>query len=301
MEGTASAIETQKYVPDTSGSWSKLQSNLVNFARKYPLGAVGGILTVIFVVIAAVGPFLAPQDPLSTSGDVLASPSAAHWFGTDNLGRDVFARVIHGARISIFVGTVSVVISTLVGTSLGVIAGYFGGKVDLVVMRVVDVLMAFPSLILALAIMAMLGPSPRNVIFAVSITQVPGIARVVRSQVLIIRNLQFIESTQSVGAPDLRILTHHVLPNALPLIIVYATTNLGYAILTEGTLSFLGAGVPPPTPSWGEMISGQARLYLTSAPWMAIFPIGALTLAILGAMLLGDSLRDALDPRLRGT
>lgn len=301
MQGTATVLENQELGGALSPFRRRAPRALREFARKYPLGMFGGILTAAFVLIAAVGPNLVPQDPISTSPNTLVAPGFDHWFGTDNLGRDVFARVVHGARISIFVGTISVLISTLAGTAVGIVAGYFGGKTDLVLMRMVDVLMAFPSLILALAIMAMLGPSPRNVVLAVSITQIPGISRVVRSQVLTIRNLQFIEATRSVGSPDRRILLSHVLPNALPLIIVYATTNLGYAVLTEGTLSFLGAGVPPPTPSWGEMISGQARIYLTSAPWMAIFPISALSLAILGAMLLGDALRDALDPRLRGT
>ena len=168
-------------------------------------------------------------------------------------------------------------------------------------MRAMDIMMAFPSLILALAIMAMLGPSITNVTLAISITQVPAVSRVVRSQALSIKELQFVEAARSLGARDNRILWKHILPNVAPTIIIYATTNLGYAILTEGTLSFLGLGVPPPNPSWGEALSGQSRLFFTTAPWLAFFPIGALTFAILGAVLLGDALRDVLDPRLRGS
>ncbi len=269
------------------------------FAREYPLGAIGGILTIFFALLAVFGPLFVPYDPVETSRSVLQSPSSEYWFGTDNLGRDLFSRVVQGARTSMTVGLLSVLISTVAGAFIGLCSGFFGGWVDAVVMRIVDMAMAFPSLVLALAIMAMLGPSMQNVILAIGLTQIPAISRVVRSQTLSVKSLQFIESARALGCADSRLLRQHVLPNVLPIIIIYGTTNLGYAILTEGTLSFLGAGVPPPAPSWGGMVSVQARQYMSTAPWMAVFPIAAVSLAIAGAALLGDSLRDALDPRLR--
>lgn len=271
------------------------------FARTKPLGAVGAAMTVIFALVALLAPALVTHDPLTVTPNILAEPSAEHLFGTDHLGRDLYSRVVQGARISITVGLVSVLLSTLAGSALGLISGYWMGMTDTIIMRLVDTLMAFPSLVLALAIMAMLGPSIRNVIFAIAITQVPAVSRVVRSQVLSVRGQQFIESAKALGAGDGHLLLRHILPNIAPTIIIYGSTNLGYAILTEGTLSFLGAGIPPPTPAWGEMLSGQARLYLTTAWWMAFFPIAALSLTILGAMWLGDAVRDVLDPRLRGS
>lgn len=279
----------------------RMRRGLVRFARRKPLGAVGAVITVAFAVIALAAPILVTHDPLSTSADFLQSPSGRHWFGTDNLGRDIYSRIITGSRVSIRVGLVAVIASTVAGSALGIVAGYQRGGIDTVIMRTMDIMMAFPSLILALAIMAMLGPSITNVTAAIAITQIPAVSRVVRSQVLSIKELQFIEAARALGARDNRILWKYILPNVGPTIIIYGSTNLGYAILTEGTLSFLGVGVPPPNPSWGEALSGQARLFFTTAPWLAFFPIGALTLAILGAVLLGDALRDVLDPRLRGS
>lgn len=274
---------------------------LLNFAQKKPLGAAGAVLTLIFCLMAMAAPLFATHDPVATSAAFLESPGGSHWFGTDNLGRDVYSRVVYGARVSVTVGVISVVVSTLVGSALGIAAGFWSGWTDALIMRLVDVAMAFPSLILALAIMAMLGPSITNVIVAISITQVPSVARVVRSQVLSVKEQQFIEAAKSVGASDNRLVARHVAPNVLATILIYGSTNLGYAILTEGTLSFLGVGVPPPTATWGEMLSGQARLFFTSAPWIALFPIAALSFAILGVVLLADALRDVLDPRMRGS
>lgn len=284
-----------------SGPASRLLTSLVRFVRSKPLGAFGAALALLFTFVAVFAPWLVTHDPLSTSGDYLQAPSAAHFFGTDNLGRDVFSRMVEGSRVSIAVGLASVFFSTLMGSLVGVFSGYWGGKTDSVLMRAMDMVMAFPSLILALAIMAMLAPSATNVVIAIAITQTPSIARVVRAHTLTVTASQFIEAARSTGANDGRILRYYIAPNVLSTIIVYASTNIGYAILTEGTLSFLGMGIPPPAPSWGEMLSGQARLFFVSAPWLALFPIGALTFAILGTVLLGDALRDVLDPRLRGT
>lgn len=274
---------------------------LVDFTRKKPLGAAGALLTLVFCTMAVAAPLLATHDPVATSAAFLEGPGGSHWFGTDNLGRDVYSRVVYGSRVSITVGVVSVLLSTLVGSALGIAAGFWSGWIDSLIMRLVDVAMAFPSLILALAIMAMLGPSITNVIAAIAITQIPSVARVVRSQVLSVKEQQFIEAARSLGASDNGLVIRHITPNVFATILIYGSTNLGYAILTEGTLSFLGVGVPPPTATWGEMLSGQARLFFTSAPWIALFPIAALSLAILGVVLLADALRDVLDPRMRGS
>lgn len=299
MTGTADLAIPEHY--SQAGVASRLVSSGVRFTRTKPLGAFGAFVAAFFTLVAVLAPWIVTHDPLTTSADYLQGPSLEHFFGTDNLGRDVFSRIVEGSRVSITVGLASVFFSTVVGSIVGVLGGYWGGKSDAVLMRLTDMLMAFPSLILALAIMAMLGASITNVIIAISITQLPGIARVVRAHVLSVKASQFIESARALGAADGRILRFYIVPNVLSTIIVYGSTNLGYAILTEGTLSFLGVGIPPPQPSWGEMLSGQARLFFVSAPWLALFPIGALSLAILGAVLLGDALRDVLDPRLRGT
>jgi peptide/nickel transport system permease protein len=290
-------------VPGVRGArdvWAPLRT-MGTFARAKPLGAVGAVITLLFAVMAIAAPLLVTHDPLQTTLDVLVRPSRDHLFGTDRVGRDVYSRVVEGARVSITVGLVSVLLSTLGGSAIGLAAGYWGRILDTVSMRLMDVFMAFPSLILALVIMAVLGPSLRNVICVIAITQIPAISRVIRSQVLVVREQQYVEAARTLGAGHVRLVLAHVLPNVIPVIITYATTSLGYAILTEGTLSFLGVGVPPPTPSWGEMLSGDARLFLATAPWIAFFPIAALSLAILGASLLGDALRDVLDPRLRGS
>ncbi len=298
---SAGALDRARETSTPLARLGRMRRALILFARRKPLGAIGAVITFAFAIIALAAPLLATHDPLSTSADFLQSPSTRHWFGTDNLGRDIYSRIIAGSRVSIRVGLMAVIASTIVGSALGIFAGYWRGWIDTGIMRTMDIMMAFPSLILALAIMAMLGPSITNVTAAIAITQVPAVSRVVRSQVLSIKELQFIEAARALGARDNRILWKYILPNVAPTIIIYGSTNLGYAILTEGTLSFLGVGVPPPNPSWGEALSGQARLFFTTAPWLAFFPIGALTFAILGAVLLGDALRDVLDPRLRGS
>ncbi|MGE0598211.1 MAG: ABC transporter permease [Dehalococcoidia bacterium] len=270
------------------------------FARRKPMGGFGLAMVIILVTVAVIAPLVAMEDPYAISGrDRLQGPSAAHLFGTDDLGRDVFARVVYGSRISIQVGIISVVISTVVGTAVGLFSGYIGGVTDLVVQRIVDALMALPLLIFALAIVAALGPSITNVMVAVGLALSPGLSRVVRGSVMSVRQNLYVEAARSIGASDVRIVSQHVLPNVLAPIIVLATAGLGGAILAEGSLSFLGLGTPPPTPSWGGMLSGSSRTYFERAPWLAVFPGLALTIAVLGFNTLGDGLRDYLDPRLR--
>jgi peptide/nickel transport system permease protein len=270
------------------------------FVRRKPMGGFGLAVVVILVLLAIFAPVVASEDPYTISGrDRLEGPGPQHFFGTDDLGRDVFSRVIYGSRISIQVGIIAVAISTVLGTMIGLFSGYVGGATDLVVQRIVDALMALPLLIFALAIVAALGPSITNVMVALGIAISPGLSRVVRGSVMSVRQNLYVEAARSIGASDVRIVMRHVLPNVLAPIIVLATAGLGGAILAEGSLSFLGLGTPPPTPSWGGMLSGSSRIYMERAPWLAIFPGLALTLAVLGFNTLGDALRDYLDPRLR--
>jgi peptide/nickel transport system permease protein len=273
----------------------------LRFVRRKPLGAAGGLLIAVLIAIAAAAP-LAPYDPLAqNSRERLQAPSASHWFGTDESGRDILSRVVWGARTSLQVGLIAVVIGTVGGTVIGLVSGYLGGKVDMAVQRVMDSLMAFPGLVLAMVIAAMFGRSLWLVMTAIGIVIIPGTNRVMRGAVLAVLPNQFIEAARLVGATDGRILLRHILPNVLPSMLILATAGLGNAILVEASLSFVGLGTPPPQPSWGGMLSGAGRLYFETAPWMAVAPGVAITLAVLGFNLLGDALRDVWDPRLRGS
>ena len=276
--------------------------NIGGFVRQEPVGAVSAAVLIGFVVVAIFAELIAPHDPrASNAALVFASPGSKSWLGGDELGRDVFSRLVFGTRVSLYVGVVSVAVGITGGCMLGVVSSYFGGKVDLLAQRFVDALMAFPALILALAIVSVLGPSVNNVVIALSIVFIPNAARTVRSQVLSIKETEYVLASKAIGATDWRIILRHVVPNTVPIYIVLATISVGFAIVVEASLSFLGVGIPPDTPSWGGMLSGAAQKYVDSAPWLGVFPGVAIAVVVFAANLMGDALRDTLDPRLRGT
>ena len=276
-------------------------TTLVRFCRKKPLGAAGGAIILVMTLTALAANAIATHDPISTdAAHTLATPDASHWLGTDHLGRDIYSRIVHGARVSLIVGLGSTIVGSLLGGIIGLLSAYFGGKTDLITQRVMDILQGLPLLVLALVMSASLGPSIPNVIIAISIPILPRAARVIRASVLSIREFQYVEAARALGVDHLRIAFRHVLPNTMGPFIVLCTAQLGSAILTEATLSFLGLGVPEPYPSWGRMLSVSAAEYAQKAPHLVIFPGLAISLAVFGSNLLGDALRDTLDPRLRG-
>jgi peptide/nickel transport system permease protein len=274
---------------------------LVRFCRKKPLGAVGAGLMLLMVLVAVFADQLATHDPITTSAAAtLAPPGAEHWLGTDHLGRDTYSRIIFGTRVSLVVGVASTILGSFLGGVIGLLSGYFGGKLDLITQRLLDILQGLPLLVLALVMAASLGPSIPNVVVAISIPIMPRAARVIRSSVLSIREMQYVEAARALGLQHLRIAFRHVMPNTIGPFIVLMTAQLGSAILTEAALSFLGLGVPEPWPSWGRMLSVSAAEYAQKAPYLVLFPGIAISLAVFGSNLLGDALRDTLDPRLRG-
>jgi peptide/nickel transport system permease protein len=264
------------------------------------LATAGAVLILVFVLCALFAPWIAPQDPAQIDLPArLMTPSSAHWLGTDELGRDIFSRVIFGARISMLVGTCVVTASLSLGLIFGSIAGYYGGFLDRFLNVVVmNAFMSFPGILLAIAFVAFLGPGLFNLILALSIGGWVGYARLVRAQVLAVREREFVEGARAVGASDLRIITRHILPNIIQPVIVQAAIGMAGAILAEATMSFLGLGVPPPTPSWGSMLN-DARSHLFDAPHLVLFPAAAVMLAVLSFNFVGDGLRDFLDPRSR--
>ena len=277
-------------------------TGLSRFVRAKPLGAFAGMIVIGVAVVAVLAPLLAPQDPTQTSLiDSLRGPSGAHLFGTDRNGRDMFSRIIYGARTSLGIGLGAVALGITTGAVIGLVGGFLRGAVDTVLQRLVDMLMAFPTIVLAMAIVAAAGITYTNIIIAIGITITPGAARVVRSAVLSVRENQYIDAARSLGAPDLRIMLRHILPNVTAPIIVLTSVVIGQAIISEATLSFLGLGVQEPRPSWGGMLSGNAQRHIEDAPWLVIFPGLALALVVFAFNLFGDALRDVLDPRLRGT
>jgi peptide/nickel transport system permease protein len=285
-----------------SAGMQTLSKGLWRLVREKPLGAFGGMLVLVLMLCAIFAHWIAPYPYDETNvRQRLKPPSAQFYLGTDNLGRDVFSRIIYGARISVTVGFGAVTLSILLATILGVTSGYFGGKVDVFIQRVVDAAMAFPPLVILLSIMAVLGPGLLNVILVLGIVPSANRSRVIRSATLAAKENQYVEAARAVGASHLRIILCYILPNVMAPIIIVATNALGAVILVEATLSFLGFGVPPPYPSWGEMLSGSGRSYMYKAPWMAIWPGVAISLAVFGFNMLGDALRDLLDPRLRGS
>jgi peptide/nickel transport system permease protein len=257
---------------------------------------VGAAIVLMVIVAALFGPMLAPFDPSAQQMALrLDGPTGLHWFGLDELGRDIFTRVLYGARISLLVGIVVVSVSATAGIALGAIAGYFGGRVDEIISRVIDILLAFPGLLLAIALVAVLGPSLTNVVMALTLIGWVGYARLVRGQVLRAREFEFVQAARALGATTPRILLRHIIPTTLPAVTVQATLGMGGAILNEASLSFLGLGVQPPTPSWGTMLN-YGRGHLLDAPHLTIFPGVAIAILVLGFNFLGDGLRDALDP-----
>ncbi|MDO8532447.1 MAG: ABC transporter permease [Dehalococcoidia bacterium] len=277
-------------------------AHILAFAKTNVLATIGALIALAMILVAVGAPVLAPRDPLKLFyGNEFSPPSSQFLLGTDDLARDILSRIIHGARTSLYVGILSVFFGQVIGGLVGMVSGYFGGRTDTIIQRIMDIMMSFPTLILALAIVAALGPSLENVVAAISLTQIPRASRVIRSTALSEKESQYVDAARSIGASHTRILAHHILPQCLAPLWVLSSMALPTAILTEASLSFLGLGVPPPSPTWGGMLAGAGREYLEQAPWIGIFPGVAISLAVFGFNLLGDGLRDILDPRLRGT
>ncbi len=271
-----------------------------NFASRKQLGAFGAAVAIIRIVIAIFAPLVAIDDPYKTSRLPFSAPSADAWFGTDNLGRDVFSRIIYGSRISLYVGLVSSLVGCTIGLLVGIARVHFGGATDLIVQRVVDAMMAFPLLILAIAIMSTLGTSLENVIIALSVAFIPSAARILRSQALAVKEMDYLLAARAVGAGNWRIILRHMIPNCMAVYIVISTYLLGGAIISEASLSFLGVGAPPNVPSWVGMLQVASQNYVSVSPWLGVFPGLAIAIVVFSWNMLGDSLRDVLDPRLRG-
>jgi peptide/nickel transport system permease protein len=273
---------------------------ILNFVRRRPLGAIGAAIILVMAVLAATAGLIAPYDPLVNDyAAMLSAPSREHWLGTDAFGRDVLSRIIYGSRTALMVGLGASFLGAFFGSLIGVASAYFGGRVDMIVQRVMDVFFAFPVIILALVVVAVLGTGAGNVILAIAAPMIPRCARVVRSSALSVREMPYVDAARAQGFRHGRIILRHMLPNVMAPILIMATAFLGEAILLEASLSFIGLGVQEPTAAWGLMLRGAAVEFAESAPWMAIFPGLAISLAVFGFNLFGDSLRDALDPRLR--
>jgi peptide/nickel transport system permease protein len=265
-----------------------------------PLGTIGGVIILLMALTALFADALAPYNPYEINQLLqFKAPSLQHWLGTDEFGRDMLTRLIYGARIALFIGLVAAFVGSTAGAILGVFSAYMGGKVDLIMQRIMDVMLAFPLLILALAIVSVLGRSIPNVVLAIAIPIIPRTTRIVRSSALSVKENVFVEAARAVGSQHWRVMARHILPNVMAPYLIMLTAQLGNAILVEASLSFLGLGTTEPTPSWGLMLSGSAASYAEKAPWVAVFPGLAITLAVFGFNLFGDSLRDALDPKLR--
>jgi peptide/nickel transport system permease protein/oligopeptide transport system permease protein len=270
-------------------AWTKFKRNHV--------AMLGLAIVLVFALLALLAPLVANHDPLQTSFTTIRKPpSATFWLGTDELGRDIFSRMVYGARASLMAGLVSVFIALVAGVPLGLIAGYFGGWIDSIISRATEALLSIPFLILAIALAAFLGPSLTNAMIAIGVSAAPKFVRLTRGQALSAKKEDYVQSARALGASDLRIIARHVFPNVMPPLIVQATITIATAIIAEASLSFLGLGLQPPSPSWGSMLN-TAKNFMSQAPWMSIFPGSAIFLVVLGFNLLGDGLRDALDPR----
>ena len=275
---------------------------LGRFARRKPLGAVGGLIVITMLVMAAFAEHIAPYGyDDAIRGARMRPPSLTHPLGTDNSSRDLWSRIVYGARVSITVGFLTVLLGIVGAAVIGVSSGYFGGTYDLVMQRFVDAWMSFPFFMIALSVMAVLGPGLGNVVLSIAVVVMAGSSRVIRGATITVVQNTYVEAARAMGAGHPRIIARYIVPNVMTTIIILATIGLGGVILTESALSFLGFGVPPPHPSWGSMLSGSGRTYMFRAPWMAIWPGLAISLAVFGFNMLGDALRDVLDPRLRGS
>jgi peptide/nickel transport system permease protein len=295
-------------IPDLHIEWRALAAPVVavvRFSRRNPLGAVGGLIVLALFVMALLAPMISPYEPRQIIREadnkvpVYVAPGPAYLLGTDHVGRDILSRIIYGARISLYVGFGAVLIGVTGWFVVGLVSAYAGGVVDLIVQRVVDAMMAVHGLVIVLAIMAVLGSSLNNVIIAIVIGMLAPVVRTVRSQVLSVKEMEYVVAARAIGAPSVRIIGRHLMPNSLAIYLILATYYLGFSIIVEASLSFLGVGVPPDVPSWGGMLTAAAQGHVTKAPWAAIFPGLAIFIAVLGFNLLGDALRDALEPRLR--
>jgi len=283
--------------PGERGRWRR---PALAFCRRHPLGAIGAAIVIVNVLVAAGAPVLAPYDPLATDyGAMLARPSTVHWLGTDAFGRDVLSRIIYGSRTAMLVGFSCAILGATLGAVIGVTSAYFGGRVDLLVQRVMDIFLAFPLIILALAVVAIMGTGVENVILAITAPMIPRAALVTRSSALAVREMPYVDAARAAGFRHWRIILRHMLPNVMAPYLIMLTAYLGQAILLEASLSFLGLGVAEPTPAWGLMLRGAAVEFAERAPWMALFPGIAISAAVFAFNLFGDSLRDALDPKLR--
>ncbi|MBA7624539.1 Glutathione transport system permease protein GsiD [subsurface metagenome] len=281
-------------------SW--LVAFLIRLVKEKPLGTVGGIITLLLLLTGIFANFIAPYGMNEAwVGDYLAAPSARLWLGADNLGRDILSRVIFGARISVIVGLAASTIGTILSLTIGMISGYIGGKLDLILQRVIDAVMCLPALIFLIVLTSIIGPGMWQVIVVLGLRAGIICSRIIRSAVIGIKENVYVEAAKAIGCPTTRILTRHILPNVLAPAIILFSTNVPNAILLEASLSFLGFGIPPPAPSWGGMLSGTGRAYMHEAPWMVFWPGLALAIVVYGINMFGDAVRDLLDPRLRGS
>ncbi|MET1248797.1 ABC transporter permease [Sporolactobacillus sp. STCC-11] len=295
----ASQATTDPAVIEEKSSFIIAISEFWKSYRKNKPAIVGTVIVLFFILLAIFANFIAPQGINDQNiANRLQPPSPAHWFGTDDFGRDIFSRILFGARLSLRIGFLSVIGSIIVGTLLGVLAGYFGKVLDVFISRVFDILLAFPSILLSIAIVAILGPSLNNALVAIAIVNVPVFGRLVRSRVLTVKEEEYVMAARSIGMGDMRIIFHHVLPNSIAPIIVQGTLNIATAILDAAGLGFLGMGAQAPLPEWGKMLS-DSREYIQNAPWTVLFPGLAIVLVVVGFNLIGDGLRDALDPRMK--
>jgi peptide/nickel transport system permease protein len=287
---TVTAVE-EKLTPPWKEAWQSFYKN--------KLAVIGLGIVIFFIILAIVAPYVAPYSfKAQELSKRLMAPSSEHWFGTDDFGRDIFSRVVYGARISLWVGFFSVLGSVVLGTILGIVAGYYGRWVDAIISRVFDILLAFPSILLAIAVVAILGPSLKNALIAIAIINIPNFGRLVRSKVLSVKQEEYIMAARAVGMRDTRILFRHILPNSISPVIVQATLAIATAIIEAAALGFLGLGAQAPTPEWGKMLS-DSKQYLVQAPWTLFFPGVAIMLTVLGFNLMGDGLRDVLDPKMK--